>query len=98
MKKYYFSWYNYVAQSQSTDFIIAENITEAKQIAVLIMQFYGGSRYSVEDIDCIDELKDVFFYKMETMKDKYDKTNRNFKLPEIKIDEDEEDEDGEEDS
>ena len=95
MKRYYFSWYNYVAQSQVTDFIIAENITEAKQIAVLIMQFYGGSRYSVEDIDHIDELEDKYFYKMETIKDMYDKTNKKFKLPEIKIDED--DEDGEED-
>lgn len=90
MKKYYFNWYNYIAQQDQVDFVMAENITQAKQMAVLIMQFFAGNRYTVNDINSIDELTDSYFYTMNDIKERYEKRGKEFKLPEIKEDEDDE--------
>ena len=90
-KKYYFNWYNYIAQQDQVDFVMAENLTEAKQMAVLIMQFFAGSRYTINDINSIDELTDSYFYTMDDIKERYEKSGKEFILPEIK-DEDEDDE------
>lgn len=90
MKKYYFTWYNHIAQSEQTDFVLAENITQAKQMAVLIMKFFGGNRYSIDDIEVIDELDDDYFYTMDELKQRYERCNKEFILPEIEEDEDDE--------
>lgn len=84
MKKYYFNWYNYVAQQDQVDFVLAENETQAKQMAVLIMQFFAGSRYTESDINNIDELSDNYFYTMEELKERYEKRGKEFILPKIK--------------
>lgn len=88
-KKYYFSWYNHLAQTQQINFIKAKDITEAKQIAILIMQVYGGSyNYDNTDIYCIYELDEDQYYTMNEMKEIYDNRGKEFVLPEIKEDED----------
>jgi hypothetical protein len=88
-KKYYFTWYNYIAQSEQTNFILAENETEAKQIAVLTMKFFAGDKYTIDNIDTIGELNDNYFYTIKDIEEKYKICNKEFILPEIK----EEDED-----
>lgn len=93
MKRYYFTWYNYISQQEQTDFVLAENKKQAKQIAVLIMQFFAGNRRTVEDIDTIDEVKDAYYYTMDELKERYEKFGKEFILPEIELDEDEEDDD-----
>lgn len=93
MKRYYFTWYNYISQQEQTDFVLAENKKQAKQMAVLIMQFFAGNRRTVEDIDTIDEVKDAYYYTMDELKERYEKFGKEFILPEIELDEDEEDDD-----
>lgn len=91
MKKYYFTWYNYVAQQEQTDFILAKNKKEARQIAIFIMKFFGGNRYTNEDIEVLDEINDNYFYTLEEMKERYKKCNKE--LPLIEDIEDDEEED-----
>lgn len=83
MKKYYFIWYNYLAQSEQADFVLAENETEATQIAILIMKFFAGDRFTEDDIITLFELKDDYFYTMDTIKERYDKCGREFIIPEV---------------
>lgn len=83
MKKYYFSWYNHIAQQYQTDFILAENITQAAQIAVMIMKISAGDMYSEDHIECLDEINDDYFYNIDYMKERYKKCNKEFILPEI---------------
>ena len=84
MKRYYFTWYNCITQSERAEFILAENEIEAKQIAVLIMKMYGGDKYTVDDIEDIDELNDIYFYTIKDIEKLYKIYHKKFKLPEIK--------------
>ena len=87
MKKYYFTWYNYVTQTNQTDFVLAKDEKEAKQMAVLIMQLFGGSFYKEKHIDILDEVNDNYYYTMDKIKEKYEKWGKEFIPPEIKDDE-----------
>ena len=82
-KKYYFIWYNYMAQSEQADFVLAENETEATQIAVLIMKFFAGDRFTEDDIITLIELNDDYFYTMDKIKERYSKCNKEFIIPEV---------------
>lgn len=88
MKKYYFIWYNHIAQQEVTDFIIAENELQAKQMAVLIMKLYGGDLYGINDIETINELNDNYFFTMERLEEKCKVFKKEFVLPEIENEED----------
>ena len=88
MKRYYFTWYNHVAQATITEFILAEDETQAKQMAVLIMKLYGGDLYNINDIENINELNDNYFFTMERLEEKCKVFKKEFVLPEIEEDED----------
>lgn len=84
MKKYVFTWYNHRHRCQETEFIMAEDLAQAKLIAVLIMQLWCGRRYTVNDIDSIDELKDYHFCTIDKIKKIYANRNMKLTIPEIK--------------
>lgn len=87
MKRYYFTWYNYIAQEEQTDFVLANSETEAKQIAVLIMKYFAGNSYDQDSIENFGEVSDDYYYTMDEMKRRYAKSNKEFVLPEIKEEE-----------
>lgn len=88
-KKYCFTFYNYLSCSDETGFIIASDMHQAKQLAVLYMRFRCGEKYDVDNISCIDELNDGYFYSLGDIKAKYESLGRQFKMPEIIEEEDE---------
>ena len=92
MKRYYFTWYNHIAQQDQTDFVIAENETQARQMAILIMRLFAGSMYDEDAIETLNEMSDGYYYTMDELKKRYEKCGKEFILPEIKDYEDDEDE------
>ena len=84
MRKYYFAWFNYHAQREQVDFVLAENIDEARQIAINIMKYFGGNGYNNYDIEVIDEVSDDYYFNIDRIKKMYEKDGREFILPEIK--------------
>lgn len=68
MKKYCFNWF---CHHKRTEFLYAENIEEAKKMAVLIMRLQGGLIYdekNIQEIRCIDDK----FYNMDKLQKEYE--------------------------
>lgn len=71
MKHFYAVWYNYIAQQNQVEFIVAENEEEAKKTMLLIMRFFAGNRYDEGDIETLDEISDSYFVSREEILSKY---------------------------
>ena len=71
MKHFYAVWYNYIAQQNQVEFIVAENEEEVKKTMVLIMRFFGGDSYDEDDIETIDEICDSYFVSRDEILSKY---------------------------
>lgn len=82
-QKYYFTFYNYIAQEQQMGFVIASSMYQAKQLAVLYMRFYCGENYNEDNIDNIDKLDDSYFYSLGDIKAKYERCGKEFVMPDI---------------
>jgi len=90
-KKYCFTYYNYIACEDQMEFILANNLHQAKQLAVLYMRLRCGNSYNVNNISSIEELNDSYFYSLGDIKAKYDSLGKEFIMPEIIEDEEDED-------
>lgn len=55
------------------------------------MRLRCGNSYNVNDISSIEELNDSYFYSLGDIKAKYERLGKEFALPEIIEEEDEED-------
>lgn len=88
-KKYCFTFYNYLSCSDETGFVVASDMHQAKQLAVLFMRFRCGDKYDADDISCIYELNDSYFYSLGDIKAKYEALGKQFEMPEIIEEEDE---------
>lgn len=91
MKKYYFTWYNRIAQETQTDFVEAENEMDAKQVAVLIMKFFGGDVYGQYDIETLNEYTERYFYTFNDIITKYRRCGKTVEIPVIREDDENED-------
>ena len=75
-KKYYFTWF---CNHKRTEFLYAENVEEAKKMAVLIMRLKGGLIYDIRNIQELRSIDDKF-YNMEQLKEEYEsKVGKYFK-------------------
>ena len=84
MKKYYFMWYNCITERTSINFVSADNIKEAKKVAILMMRFITGRRYTYKDfieLKAIDDNSDLFCTR-EMIENKYKMCN--MKIPSLK--------------
>ena len=88
-EKYYFTFYNYIAQEQQMGFVIASSMYQAKQLAILYMRFYCGKDYNEDNIDNINRLDDSYFYSLGDIKAKYERRGKEFIMPDIAYTEEE---------
>jgi len=94
MNNYCFSWYNPIAQAEQVDFIHAKDMHEAKQIAVMVMRFFGGKKFEQDDIDSIIEVDERYYYTLDNIINRYKRAGKEVEIPIITDDEeDDEDED-----
>lgn len=88
-KKYCFTYYNYIACEDQMEFILANDLHQAKQLAVLYMRLRCGNSYNVNNISSIEELDDSYFYSLGDIKAKYESLGKQFEMPDIIEGEDE---------
>ena len=84
MKKFVFTWENKLSGFQ-TDFVKAKDRIEAKQLAILIMNFMNhNNRYTEYDIISLVEITDDdIFYTKEEIEETFRANNMQFVLPEV---------------
>lgn len=78
MIRYQLIWYNYIAQEDQVDYILAKDENDAKEIAILWIKLWVGHDYSFAEssISSLSEFSESYDITRESVMEYYKQRNQ----------------------